>query len=103
MDLVIAPLTSTPRQGRGLIKGKITKRSQELSCLQQMVVGQLTITDCSTASRGAALPDTIRSNGVPANLRWTSRAGDLNVRRLVPVAELPNEANKTFVFNDTLE
>src|SRR6266700_2353899 len=67
MDLVIAPLTSTPRQGRGLIKGKITKRSQELSCLQQMVVGQLTITDCSTASRGAAHPDTIGSNGVPAN------------------------------------
>ena len=31
------------------------------------------------------------------------RAGGLNVRRLVPVGELPNEANKTFVFNDTLE
>ena len=60
---------------------------------------QLTITDCSTASRGAALPGTIGSNGVPANLRWTSRAGGLNARRLVPVGELPNEANKTFVFN----
>src|SRR5439155_1969940 len=60
---------------------------------------QLTITDCSTAPRGAAPRGTIGSNGVPANLRWTSRAGGLNARRLVPVGELPNEANKTFVFN----